>query len=57
MKEKISAGLDIGTSAVKIVKLKFVKENIEIYGFHSEPLQEDLSGLIKISRNLKAWIK
>lgn len=47
MKEKISAGLDIGTSAVKIVKLKFVKENIEIYGFHSEPLQEDLSGLIK----------
>lgn len=46
-KEKISIGLDIGASSVKLVKLKFLKESIELVGFSVEPMQVDVVSVIK----------
>ncbi len=50
-KERFSLGLDIGTQAVKFVKLKFFKEQIELCAFHLEPVQLDLEkALAKIKQ-------
>jgi type IV pilus assembly protein PilM len=38
-KERVSVGLDIGTEAVKIVKLKFIKDAVELSAFALEPSQ------------------
>lgn len=46
-KERFSVGLDIGTSTVKIVKLKFIKGNINLCGFGLELAQADLGALLK----------
>ena len=46
-KEKISAGLDIGTSCVKLVRLKFLKESVELVDFAIEPSQIDLVPVLK----------
>lgn len=49
-RENISTGLDIGSSAIKSVELKFAKDTIELTGFGLEPVQEDLiSSLKKVS--------
>ncbi len=46
-KEKIVVGLDIGTSAVKAVKLKFNKDGItECCGFNLEPVQLDMAPVL-----------
>ena len=37
----ISAGLDIGTSSVKLIKLKFSKESVELCGFNFEPIRAE----------------
>lgn len=42
-KEKCSIGFDIGTSVIKVVKLKFSKEDIELCSFELEPLPLNLS--------------
>ncbi len=47
LKEKFSLGLDIGTSTVKVVKLRMFKENIELCGFDIIPVEDNLSGIIK----------
>jgi len=46
-KERFSVGLDIGTSTVKLVKLKFSKEVVEICDFNIEPLQFDQAAVLK----------
>lgn len=46
-KEKIAAGIDIGTSAVKYVKLKIGSEKTELSGFGVEPIKIELSEVIK----------
>jgi len=46
-KEKFSVGLDIGTQAVKIVKLRFLKDRVELYDFYLEPAQLDLGEILK----------
>ena len=50
-KEKISVGLDIGTSQIKAVKLKSTKDSLEFIGFAQEPViqQDVLIPLKKIS--------
>jgi type IV pilus assembly protein PilM len=56
LKEKIILGLDIGTAGIKFIKLRFVKEGIELCGFGAEPMQADLEPLLKNiaqSQNLK----
>jgi type IV pilus assembly protein PilM len=47
VKEKVSVGLDIGTSFVKIAKVKMLKDTVELAGFHVEPMQLDLEALLK----------
>jgi len=46
-KEKISFGLDIGASAVKFAKLRFLKESIELTGFSVEATQVDVASVVK----------
>lgn len=47
MKEKYACGLDIGTSTVKLVKLRFAKEQVELCNFYLEPVQPDLGPVLK----------
>jgi len=42
-----SIGLDIGTSALKLVELKFLKDKVELARFDLEPIQADLSSQLK----------
>ncbi|MEI6631863.1 MAG: pilus assembly protein PilM, partial [bacterium] len=56
LKEKIILSLDIGTSGIKFIKLRFAKEGIELCGFGAEPTQADLEPLLKNiaqSQNIK----
>ena len=56
-KEKISVGLDIGTQVVKVVKLRFIQEVVELVDFALEPMQaEPIEVLkkLKISHGLEA---
>lgn len=46
-KERISVGLDIGTSTVKMVKLKLTKETMELCDFNLEPTPLDLEPVLK----------
>ncbi|MDP3732715.1 MAG: type IV pilus assembly protein PilM [Candidatus Omnitrophota bacterium] len=46
-KDSISVGLDIGTSAIKLVELKFIKDTVELVRFNFEPVQEDLISQLK----------
>lgn len=46
-KEKFSVGLDIGTSAVKLVRLKFVQDAVELCAFDLQPAQLELVELLK----------
>ncbi len=41
IKERFSVGLDIGTYSVKIVKLRFFKDTVELYSFDLEPAVPD----------------
>ena len=45
--EKISIGLNIGVSSIKMVKLKFAKETTELCGFCLEQNQLDLEEVLK----------
>lgn len=57
-KDKFSIGLDIGTSTVKIIKLKVSKETIELCDFQLEPTALDLTPLLqKISQSQNAQPK
>ena len=55
-KERFSLGLDIGTQAVKFVKLKFFKEGVELCGFALEPVpansKPDINRMMQ-SQNIK----
>ena len=55
-KERLSLGLDIGTQAVKFVKLKFFKEGVELCGFALEPApansKPDINRMLQ-SQNIK----
>lgn len=46
-KERFSLGLDIGTYAIKMVKLRFAQGAIELCGFSIEPNQLDLTEPLK----------
>ncbi len=46
-KEAVSVGLDIGTSMIKLVKLRFVKDTVELAGFELEPVSADLEAAVK----------
>lgn len=47
-RERFSVGIDIGSSSVKAVRLKFLKGNgVEFCGFYSEPIQPDLGAFLK----------
>lgn len=46
-KEKLSIGLDIGTSQVKVVKMLLSKDRAELDGFAIEPSQLDSGDLLK----------
>jgi type IV pilus assembly protein PilM len=47
-RERISVGLDCGTAAVKLIKLKFTKEgNVELSGFNRAASQLDLEPVLK----------
>ncbi|MCX5700832.1 MAG: type IV pilus assembly protein PilM [Candidatus Omnitrophica bacterium] len=50
-KERFCVGLDIGSSAIKIVKLKFLNDLVELCSFDVEPLKLDLGEAL---RKLKA---
>lgn len=57
VKESYSIGLDIGTSAIKIVKLKTGKDGCQLCGFSTEPASFDLEQAVKtIARNNNATI-
>jgi len=45
--ERYSIGLDIGTSTIKIAKLKFLKDTVELAGFDLEPIEVDLTSQLK----------
>jgi type IV pilus assembly protein PilM len=47
LKERISVGLDIGTSVIKTIKLKFLKDVIQLHSFYLEPIQGDISAALK----------
>ncbi|MDD5166141.1 MAG: type IV pilus assembly protein PilM [Candidatus Omnitrophica bacterium] len=50
-KETFSVGLDIGASAVKLVKLRFFKDQVQLSGFELAETQVDLTEILKnISR-------
>ena len=42
-----SIGLDIGTSTIKLVELKFLKDTVELARFNLEPMQADLNAQLK----------
>ncbi len=46
-KERFSVGLDIGTSAIKLIKLKSSKGILELCGFALEPIELDLELALK----------
>ncbi|HTY45814.1 MAG TPA: type IV pilus assembly protein PilM [Patescibacteria group bacterium] len=46
-KEKISAGLDIGTAATKLIKLKFTNGAPQLCAFNIEPTPGDVAGLLE----------
>lgn len=46
-KERFSLGLDIGSSTVKLVKLRFCKDTVELCDFALEPASLDLAPLVK----------
>jgi len=45
--EKVSVGLNIGVSTIKLAKLKFGKDNVELTGFAIEPNALDLEETLK----------
>lgn len=47
LKERFSVGLDIGTAAIKLIKLKFSKDSVELCGFVFEPAVLDLESALK----------
>jgi type IV pilus assembly protein PilM len=55
-KEKIVLGLDIGTAAIKFIKLRFDKGEVGLCGFGIEPIQADPEQVLKDimqSQNIK----
>lgn len=46
-KDRLTIGLDIGTSAVKFVQLRFSQDKVELVDFALEPVQEDLIAHLK----------
>ena len=46
-KEKISVGLNIGVSSIKMVKLLFAKDGVQLAGFCVEENQVDLESVLK----------
>jgi type IV pilus assembly protein PilM len=46
-KERSCVGLDIGTSTIKIAKLKFAKDTVELSGFDIESSKLDLADVLK----------
>jgi len=46
-KERFSVGLDIGTATIKLVKLKFFKDTVELCGFELEPIPLELEPVLK----------
>jgi len=53
-KERFSLGLDIGTQTIKVVKLKFIQEQIELCGFDLELISLDVGEVLKrIKESLK----
>ncbi len=46
-KEKFSVGLDIGDSQIKVIKLKLLKDQVELCGFDIEPSRLELGEALK----------
>lgn len=51
-KESFSVGLDIGSTAIKLIKLKFLKETVELCGFDIVPLESGQKGLDSLLKNI-----
>ncbi|MBU3959113.1 MAG: pilus assembly protein PilM [Candidatus Omnitrophica bacterium] len=47
LKEKLSVGLDIGASTIKLIKLEFLKEKPQLSFFSLEPVGNDLKAALK----------
>lgn len=47
LKERFSVGLDIGSAAIKLVKLRFFKDAVELCGFALQPNSGDLTAALK----------
>lgn len=45
-KDKVSVGVDIGVSQIKVVKLKLAKDQVELCGFDIEPARFDLGEVL-----------
>lgn len=52
-KERITVGLDIGTHAIKIVKLKLLRDKVELCDFDLKPAQPDLLDTLKNIKQLQ----
>ena len=52
-KQYVSIGLDIGTSAIKCIKLKCTKDKVEMQDFALEPVQSNLAEVLKNIRETK----
>ncbi len=53
-KERFSVGLDIGTQSIKVVKLKFIQEQVQLCGFDLETSPPDVIEFLKrIKESLK----
>ena len=54
-KEKFSVGLDIGTHSIKIAKLHFTPDSLELIDVSIEPMQPDLGGVLKKLKEAQAF--
>ncbi|MBI4972860.1 MAG: pilus assembly protein PilM [Candidatus Omnitrophica bacterium] len=52
-KERFSLGLDIGSSSVKIVKLKLSHKGVELADFKLQPIESDLAAVLKTAAPVK----
>lgn len=52
-KKSLGIGLDIGSSTVKVVKLRFLRDKVELFDFHLEPVQSNLTETLKKIKEAK----
>ncbi|MDD5595784.1 MAG: type IV pilus assembly protein PilM [Candidatus Omnitrophica bacterium] len=54
-RESVSLGVDIGSTTIKVIRLKFSEEKVEVVDFKLEPFVLDLSAVLKkIAQSMEA---